>query len=711
MEKTKLLIIDDDLALCESLCDILELDSYLVESVNTAKDGMGKVEHGFYNIVLQDMKLPDSDGIKSLEKIREISPDTEVIMFTAYAATESVIEAMDKGAFSYLPKPFEMTDLRATLKKACERQALLFENRKLFKQVLQGKKEWEITFDSIKDPISIHDVESNIIRCNKALADKLETTPEDIVGKKCNTVFHGRNEPSPGCAILRCIETLKPTEEEAEFMGGSFLMSCFPRFDESGEFDGIVHIARDISERKQFENELQESESLFRSTFDKAGVGIAHVSLDGHFLRLNKLCCEIIGHSEEKIIGLLTSKDILHSHEFSADINFEKRLIAGEIKVHSMEKRLVKKNGSICWVNITVSLVRDTNKKPKYFIFILKDITNRKQIEILLRESEEKFKSISNSANDAIIMLDNDDSISFWNNAAESLFGFSREEMIGEKIYEKIIPADMCAGHIKGFKNFRNTGQGGVVGKTVELSAINKGGKEFPIELSLSAVKIGAKWNAIGIVRDISERKLAELQRKQNIEKLRTTLNGTISALSATVEQRDPYTAGHQRRVSQLACVIADEMGLPVDQIEGLKMAGIVHDIGKMHIPAEILSRPGKLTKDEFNIVRSHAQVGYDILKGIEFPWPVADIVYQHHEHMDGSGYPQGLSNGDILMEARILCVADVVEAMSSHRPYRPSLGMDMALEEITKKKGTNFDDRVVLVCLKIIKEKGFTFE
>jgi len=178
-----------------------------------------------------------------------------------------------------------------------------------------------------------------------------------------------------------------------------------------------------------------------------------------------------------------------------------------------------------------------------------------------------------------------------------------------------------------------------------------------------------------------------------------------------TVEQRDPYTAGHQQRVSQLGCAIAEEMGMTMIQVEGVRTAGVVHDLGKMHIPIEILSRPGKLTKEEYNIVRSHAQVGYDILKEIEFPWPIANIVHQHHEKMDGSGYPMGLSNGDILMEARILCVADVVEAMASHRPYRPALGMDMALEEISKGKGIHFDANVVDACLTVIKEKEFVFE
>ncbi len=189
------------------------------------------------------------------------------------------------------------------------------------------------------------------------------------------------------------------------------------------------------------------------------------------------------------------------------------------------------------------------------------------------------------------------------------------------------------------------------------------------------------------------------------------TVDGVINALTLTVEYRNPYTAGHQQRVSNLSCAIARGIGLPKEQVEGIRIAGVLHDIGKMHIPTEILSRPGKLTNDEFNIVKSHAQAGYDILKGLEFPWPVADIVHQHHEKMDGSGYPFGLSSGDIIIEARILCVADVVEAMVSHRPYRPSLSMDKMLKEISENRDVRYDMEVVDACLKVIKEKTFVFE
>ena len=201
-------------------------------------------------------------------------------------------------------------------------------------------------------------------------------------------------------------------------------------------------------------------------------------------------------------------------------------------------------------------------------------------------------------------------------------------------------------------------------------------------------------------------------ERLQNtLEKLRKAMGSTIQVVSSTVEMRDPYTAGHQQRVTTLACAIATEMGLPEDKIEGLRMAGIIHDLGKIAVPAEILSKPGEITEIEFSIIKSHPQIGNDILKDIEFPWPIAEIVYQHHERMDGSGYPQGLSDENILLEARVLSVADVVEAMASHRPYRPALGIEKALDEISENKGAFYDPEVADACLKIFNEKGFKFQ
>lgn len=203
----------------------------------------------------------------------------------------------------------------------------------------------------------------------------------------------------------------------------------------------------------------------------------------------------------------------------------------------------------------------------------------------------------------------------------------------------------------------------------------------------------------------VSER-TAALQ--DSMEKLRKALEGSILAIASTVETRDPYTAGHQQRVAELATAIAKEMGLLDDQIYGIRMGGVIHDLGKISIPAEILSKPGSITEIEFNLIKTHPKVGYDILKAIEFPWPIAQMVLQHHERMDGSGYPSGLSGEEIILEARILGVADVVEAMASHRPYRPALGIDKALKEISKNKGLLYDSDVAEACLKLFKEKEF---
>jgi PAS domain S-box-containing protein len=185
-------------------------------------------------------------------------------------------------------------------------------------------------------------------------------------------------------------------------------------------------------------------------------------------------------------------------------------------------------------------------------------------------------------------------------------------------------------------------------------------------------------------------------------ERLRRTLEGAIEAMARTVEIRDPYTAGHQQRVSALACAIAEEMGLASEKIQGLQMAASIHDLGKLRVPPDILSKPGALTDHEFGIIETHPEVAYEILKAIEFPWPIAEIILQHHERLDGSGYPAHLTDDEILVEAQILGVADVVDAMASHRPYRPQLGVDAALTEITAKSGVLFAERIVDACLKV---------
>ncbi len=213
----------------------------------------------------------------------------------------------------------------------------------------------------------------------------------------------------------------------------------------------------------------------------------------------------------------------------------------------------------------------------------------------------------------------------------------------------------------------------------------------------------------IRLKRVLRERAMrAELKNK--VHQLTVVLEGVVQALSLSIEARDPYTAGHQRRVAELAGTIAEKMGLSEDRVAGIRMAGVIHDLGKIAVPAEILSKPSKLLDQEFSLIKMHPQVGYNILKEIRFPWPIADTIYQHHERMNGSGYPCGLMGEDIILEARIMAVADVVEAIASHRPYRPALGVDTAIREISNNIGILYDKGVANVCLDIIGSEGFEF-
>jgi PAS domain S-box-containing protein/putative nucleotidyltransferase with HDIG domain len=212
-------------------------------------------------------------------------------------------------------------------------------------------------------------------------------------------------------------------------------------------------------------------------------------------------------------------------------------------------------------------------------------------------------------------------------------------------------------------------------------------------------------------IDDITQYRQAEEKIQQNIKQLEKSMEGTIKTMSLVVETRDPYTAGHQDKVARLAAAIAKKLNLSEVMIRGIEMAGIIHDIGKIYIPAEILSKPSKLSSIEMQLIRTHSQAGYNIMKDIDFTWPVARIILEHHERMDGSGYPNGLSNNDFLLEARIIAVADVVDAMASHRPYRPALGIDVALREVEKNKGVLFDPDVVDACLMLFREEGFQLE
>jgi len=306
----------------------------------------------------------------------------------------------------------------------------------------------------------------------------------------------------------------------------------------------------------------------------------------------------------------------------------------------------------------------------------------------------------------AIFAVDKEGSILIWNQAAERLFGWEEHEILGQT--NPIIPK----GQEEEFRRLRNRALAGKIYTDMDVRVRKKEGS--PVDISISTAPLRDESSSIiglmAVVKDISDRKRIEEALRASLLKSQRIFDETIHALAAEVEKRDPYTAGHQRRVARLACAIANKMGLLADQIKGIRTAAIVHDIGKISIPVEILSKPGQLSDIEQSFLKIHPQAGYEILEGIEFPWPIARTVQQHHERMDGSGYPLGLEGDEILLEAKILTVADVVEAAASYRPYRPANGIAFALEEITAHKGHYYAPEVVDACL-ILFKTGFELE
>jgi PAS domain S-box-containing protein/putative nucleotidyltransferase with HDIG domain len=311
----------------------------------------------------------------------------------------------------------------------------------------------------------------------------------------------------------------------------------------------------------------------------------------------------------------------------------------------------------------------------------------RRQAEKALEESEANYRELVESGNSIILRLDPHGNITFINTFAQQFFGYSKDEILGKNVIGTIVPEIESSGrdlaamiddlgvHPESYAINENENQRRN-GERVWVAWTNKG--VFDAQGILTEV--------LCIGNDITANRLANLLRAND---------QAVQAMALAIEMRDPYTAGHQQRVTVLACALAREMGLAEDRIQGLRLAGLLHDLGKIVVPAEFLSKPGKLRDHEWEVIKDHPYFGFEIMKGIDFPWPVAEMIYQHHEKWNGSGYPRGLAGEKILLEARILGVADVVEAMATHRPYRPAFGIDDVLEEISQHQGVFYDPQV----------------
>jgi PAS domain S-box-containing protein/putative nucleotidyltransferase with HDIG domain len=508
---------------------------------------------------------------------------------------------------------------------------------------------------------------------------------------------------SAAFAIYRDITERKQAERSLNHrIEFNKLVSCISsRYVMTQDFDEATNFAlREIGKFTEADRVviflLRENEPIFDITNEWCQKGVPPRSADPRGTPVNKLPWWMKQIRRKKYVLIkdvtklpkeaVTEKEILKRYKIKSLLaiplvsmgNF-----AGFIAFHNVMRTSVWDNGDMALLKVFAELVGNA--------------LERKRTEDFLRDSEEKFRSVVEKASDGIAVLQ-DAKIKFVNPRLAKMWGGDVDELLDRPITDFLHPNEIP----KVLGRYKKRMSGKQVPAIYETIMVGKDGSNISVELNAGVSQYGGQKADQVFVRDITERKQAQTWRK--------VLEGSIEAIALTLEMRDPYTAGHQQRVSRLACAIAEEMDLPEEKIDGLRIAGLIHDLGKVTIPAEILSKPGKLTETEFSIIKNHPQVAYDILKKIDFPWPVADIVLQHHEYLDGSGYPQGLREKNILLETRILTVSDVVEAMASHRPYRPALGVDNALDEVKFGKGTKFDTSVVDACLAIF-AKGFKLD
>jgi PAS domain S-box-containing protein len=452
------------------------------------------------------------------------------------------------------------------------------------------------------------------------------------------------------------------------------------------------------------EEKLQEKEELYRTIFENTGTATVIFEENATISLANAKFAELVGYTIDEI----EKKKKWTEFVVEEDLEMMKtrhrlRRIDPDATPKSYEFRAIDRYGGIRNILLTIDVILGTNQR----VASLLDITANKRVEEALKNSELKYRNIFENAIEGIYQSTIEGRITTANAAFARMAGYDSPEELIESI--KDIGAQLYV-HPEDRKKFLEIRDAKGFVDDFEVEFYKKDGSKFFVVINSRTVKDeqGKILYLEGLIEDITIRKHAEKQLLQTLDRLRKAVITTIQVLVSAVESRDPYTAGHQTRTADLARAIATEIGLPQDKIDGIRLAGSIHDIGKLSVPAEILAKPNKLTDIELSLIEEHSRIGYEVLKNVESPWPLAEIVYQHHERMNGSGYPRNLKGDEILMESRIIAVADLVEAMASHRPYRAALGIEAALEEIEKNKGILYDNTVADACLRLFRVKGY---
>ena len=513
---------------------------------------------------------------------------------------------------------------------------------------------------------------------------------------------------------IRSIATL-PVRRDGKPIGILGITASEPNFFDT-EFRSLLEeMAVDIAfaldnfdyerRRKHAEHFLHESEARFRALTALSSDYFWEIDEHLRYRVISEGVRAILGFEPQELIGKSSTETHLIERLNPPPEDFA-RIRAEHKPYHNTVARIRAKDGSHRILNISADPLFGADGAFVGYRGVTRDISASVKAETALRQSEEQFRGLVEQSVTGIVIAQ-EELLTYVNPRAVEIFGYGKpEEVLGHKLMEFVSEQDRTA---------LAESIGRLLSREVRSAAfaftgLRKDGTTADIGAHGTHATYRGRPAIIGVIQDITERKRAEEGAKRYLEEIEAAMMATVRVASTMGEMRDPYTAGHERRVAELTAAMGEEMGLSASQIEGLRVAGNLHDIGKITVPAEILSKPGKISAVEFSLIKEHAQQGYEILKDVRFPWPVAEVAQQHHERLDGSGYPQGLKGDEIVLEARILAVADTVEAMSSHRPYRPGRGIEASLAEIEQYRGIRYDAEAVDACLRLFREKEFQF-
>ena len=437
-----------------------------------------------------------------------------------------------------------------------------------------------------------------------------------------------------------------------------------------------------------------------RVLIESSPIGIITYNAAGGVVAVNTAAADLAGGS----VTQLASQNFRHieSWKSSGLLRLAEQALATN-RIADEEIHITSTTyGNEAWIR--ARLVPFEFRSERHLLALLSDIRARHEVEQALADAQSTYRALVETQPTVGIFMINGSEIFYHNPRAAEMFGYGPGELVGQPMRSHVADEDWPAIE----QALQRVFSGATPVLKLEFRGRCKDGREVLISGHGALSYQGGQPFLIGVLLDITEQRRTEDQIKRHVAQLEDALMRTVDVAISLIEIRDPYTAGHERRVGELAAAIGAELGFDSRRQRGLRVAGKLHDVGKMSIPAEMLSKPGKLSALEYQMIKGHPQAGYEILKHVDFPWPVAQVALQHHERMDGSGYPQGLKGEEILLEARIMSVADVIEAMSSHRPYRAGLGIDKALAEIERGAGSGYDTVVVAAALKLFRDKGY---